>query len=92
MPGTFYASPAKGAKAFVTVGAKVDEDTDVCIVEAMKVFNTIKAEARGVIAKSWSRTASPSNSGRCCSGEAELGLGFGVQGSGWKYRSLRPEP
>jgi acetyl-CoA carboxylase biotin carboxyl carrier protein len=51
MPGTFYASPAKGAKPFVTVGAKVEEETDVCIVEAMKVFNTIKAECRGVIAK-----------------------------------------
>lgn len=51
MPGTFYASPAKGAKPFVLVGGRVEEDTDVCIVEAMKVFNTIKAEARGVIAK-----------------------------------------
>jgi acetyl-CoA carboxylase biotin carboxyl carrier protein len=51
MPGTFYASPAKGAKPFVTVGAKVEEDTDVCIIEAMKVFNTIKAETRGVIVK-----------------------------------------
>ncbi len=51
MPGTFYAAPAKGAKPFVAVGAKVEEETDVCIVEAMKVFNTIKAEARGTIAK-----------------------------------------
>ena len=51
MPGTFYSAPAKGAKAFVAVGSKVEEDTDVCIVEAMKVFNTIKAETRGVIAK-----------------------------------------
>ncbi|HWE02742.1 MAG TPA: acetyl-CoA carboxylase biotin carboxyl carrier protein [Tepidisphaeraceae bacterium] len=51
MPGTFYAAPAKGAKPFITVGAKVEEDTDVCIIEAMKVFNTIKAEARGIIAK-----------------------------------------
>jgi acetyl-CoA carboxylase biotin carboxyl carrier protein len=51
MPGTFYSAPAKGAKAFVQVGSKVEEETDVCIVEAMKVFNTIKAETRGVIAK-----------------------------------------
>ncbi len=51
MPGTFYSSPAKGSKPFVTVGAKVEEETDVCIVEAMKVFNTIKAETRGTIAK-----------------------------------------
>jgi acetyl-CoA carboxylase biotin carboxyl carrier protein len=51
MVGTFYAAPSKGAKPFVTVGAKVDEETDVCIVEAMKVFNNIKAECRGTIAK-----------------------------------------
>jgi acetyl-CoA carboxylase biotin carboxyl carrier protein len=51
MPGTFYSAPAKGAKPFVAVGSKVEEETDVCIVEAMKVFNTIKAETRGVIAK-----------------------------------------
>ncbi len=51
MPGTFYSAPAKGAKPFVSVGSKVEEETDVCIVEAMKVFNTLKAEARGVIAK-----------------------------------------
>src|SRR5262249_47671138 len=53
MVGTFYASPAKGAKPFVTVGSRVDEETDVCIVEAMKVFNNIKPESgiRGTIAK-----------------------------------------
>ena len=51
MPGTFYAAPAKGAKPFVTVGARVEEETEVCIVEAMKVFNTIKAETRGTIAR-----------------------------------------
>jgi acetyl-CoA carboxylase biotin carboxyl carrier protein len=51
MVGTFYAAPSKGAKPFVTVGAKVDEETDVCIVEAMKVFNNIKAECRGTIAR-----------------------------------------
>ncbi len=51
MVGTFYQSSAKGAKPFVSVGSVVDEDTDVCIVEAMKVFNNIKAETRGTIAK-----------------------------------------
>ena len=51
MVGTFYAAPAKGAKPFVTVGSTVDEETDVCIVEAMKVFNNIKAECRGTIAR-----------------------------------------
>ena len=38
-------------KAFVSVGSRVDEETDVCVIEAMKVFNNIKAETRGTIAK-----------------------------------------
>jgi acetyl-CoA carboxylase biotin carboxyl carrier protein len=51
MVGTFYSSPSPDAKAFVTVGSTVSDDTDVCIIEAMKVFNNIKAECRGTIAK-----------------------------------------
>ena len=51
MVGTFYDSSSPEAKPFVTVGSKVNEDTDVCIIEAMKVFNNIKAECRGTIAK-----------------------------------------
>ena len=51
MVGTFYASSSPDAKAFVAVGASVDEETDVCIIEAMKVFNNIKAECHGTIAK-----------------------------------------
>ena len=51
MVGTFYSSPSPDAKAFVNVGSRVDEETDVCIIEAMKVFNNIKAECRGTIAK-----------------------------------------
>ena len=51
MLGTFYAAPAKGAKPFVTVGSVIEEDTDVCIIEAMKVFNNIKAEMKGTISK-----------------------------------------
>ncbi len=49
--GTFYRSPAPDAESFVTVGQEVDENTVVCIVEAMKVMNEIKAECRGVIRK-----------------------------------------
>ena len=48
MVGTFYARPSPDAKPFVSVGSKVDEETDVCIIEAMKVFNNIKAETRGI--------------------------------------------
>jgi acetyl-CoA carboxylase biotin carboxyl carrier protein len=51
MVGTFYAAPSPDAKPFVNVGSVVDEDTDVCIIEAMKVFNNIKAETRGTIVK-----------------------------------------
>ncbi|MFA6713998.1 MAG: acetyl-CoA carboxylase biotin carboxyl carrier protein [Victivallales bacterium] len=47
--GTFYTSPSPDAKPFVKVGDKVDPETVVCIVEAMKVMNEIKAEKGGVI-------------------------------------------
>jgi acetyl-CoA carboxylase biotin carboxyl carrier protein len=51
MVGTFYSAASPDAKAFVSVGTTVDEETDVCIIEAMKVFNNIKAECSGTIAK-----------------------------------------
>ena len=51
MVGTFYRSSGPGEKAFVSVGDTVDENTVVCIIEAMKVMNEIKAEARGTIAR-----------------------------------------
>ncbi len=51
MVGTFYSSSAPGEKAFINVGDSVDESTTVCIIEAMKVMNEIKAEARGTIAR-----------------------------------------
>ena len=51
MVGTFYSAGSPDAKPFVSVGTKVDEETDVCIIEAMKVFNNIKADTRGTIAK-----------------------------------------
>ena len=51
MVGTFYAAPKQGEKPFVAVGSAVNEETDVCIIEAMKVFNVIKAETTGTIAK-----------------------------------------
>ncbi len=49
MVGTFYASPDPDSPPFVKVGSRVQSDTIVCIVEAMKVFNEIKAEVSGVI-------------------------------------------
>ena len=47
--GTFYRSSAPGVDAFVKLGTKVEPDTTVCIIEAMKVMNEIKAEKSGVI-------------------------------------------
>jgi acetyl-CoA carboxylase biotin carboxyl carrier protein len=49
MVGTFYASPNPDSPAFVNVGAKVNPSTTVCLVEAMKVFNEVKAETTGTI-------------------------------------------
>ena len=51
MVGTFYTASSPEAKAFASVGDKVDADTVVCIIEAMKVFNEIKAETSGTIVK-----------------------------------------
>lgn len=51
MVGTFYTSPNPDAEPFVKVGDQVTPDTVVCIIEAMKVFNEIKAECSGTIAK-----------------------------------------
>ena len=51
MVGTFYASPKPGEKAFVGVGSTVNEESDVCIIEAMKTFNVHKAGVSGTIAK-----------------------------------------
>ena len=49
MVGTFYRSPSPDSAPFVQVGQSVTEDTVVCIIEAMKVMNEIKAEVRGTI-------------------------------------------
>jgi acetyl-CoA carboxylase biotin carboxyl carrier protein len=49
MVGTYYGKPNPDAKPFLTVGQQVTKDTVVCIIEAMKVFNEIKAEKDGVI-------------------------------------------
>lgn len=49
MVGTFYRAPSPEAANYVEVGTEVNPDTVVCIIEAMKVMNEIKAEVRGVI-------------------------------------------
>mgnify|MGYP006426329385 CR=1 FL=1 len=49
MVGTFYRTPSPESKPFVEVGSKINPDSVVCIVEAMKVMNEIPAECSGEI-------------------------------------------
>lgn len=51
MVGTFYRSPSPESPPFTDVGERVNPDTTVCIIEAMKVMNEIQAEVKGVIAE-----------------------------------------
>ncbi len=57
--GTFYCAPSPDAEPFVKVGDSVTPDTVVCIVEAMKVMNEIKAEKSGVIKEVLVENAQP---------------------------------
>ena len=49
MVGTFYSAADPDSPAFVKVGDRVDPDTVVCLIEAMKIFNEIKAEQSGIV-------------------------------------------
>jgi acetyl-CoA carboxylase biotin carboxyl carrier protein len=49
MVGTFYSAPAPGAKPFVEPGARVERDTVVCIIEVMKLMNSIRAGVDGTV-------------------------------------------
>lgn len=51
MLGTFYRTPKPGAPPYVEVGSWVNEDDPVCIIEVMKLFNTVKAGIRGRISQ-----------------------------------------
>ena len=59
MVGTFYAASSPDSEPFVRVGAAVSDDSVVCIVEAMKVMNEIKAECSGTIAEICVKNAQP---------------------------------
>ena len=59
MVGTFYRSPSPDAPAYVEVGQEVDPETVVCIIEAMKVMNEIKAEVAGVVTEVVAENAKP---------------------------------
>ena len=57
--GTFYRSSSPDAEPYVTAGKDVESETVVCIIEAMKVMNEIKAECKGVIRKILVENATP---------------------------------
>lgn len=59
MVGTFYRAPSPEAANYVEIGAEVHPDTVVCIIEAMKVMNEIKAEVRGVVTQMLVDNAKP---------------------------------
>ena len=49
MVGTYYSAPDPDSAPYVTVGSEVNPDSTICIIEAMKVFNEIKAEIAGTV-------------------------------------------
>ena len=59
MIGTFYRAPSPESAPYVEVGTEVNPDTVVCIIEAMKVMNEIKAEAKGTITQVMVENAKP---------------------------------
>ena len=59
MIGTFYRAPSPEAANYIEVGSEVNPDTVVCIIEAMKVMNEIKAEVKGVITQVVVENAKP---------------------------------
>ncbi len=59
MIGTFYRAPSPEAAPYIEVGSEVNPETVVCIIEAMKVMNEIKAEAKGVITQVMVENAKP---------------------------------
>ena len=59
MVGTYYSAPSPDEPAFVSVGDRVSADTVVCVVEAMKVMNEIKAEIAGEIVEVCVENAQP---------------------------------
>lgn len=59
MVGTFYRKPAPDAPDFVEVGTAVSEGQTLCIIEAMKVMNEIKAERSGVICATIAEDSTP---------------------------------
>lgn len=64
MVGTFYRSATPGEKAFVKEGDRVNKDTVVCLIEAMKFFNQIQADCSGTIVKVLANDGDPVDYGQ----------------------------
>ena len=59
MIGTFYRAPSPESAPYIEVGSEVGPETVVCIIEAMKVMNEIKAEMKGIITQVMVENAKP---------------------------------
>ena len=59
MIGTFYRAPSPEAANYCEIGTEVNADTVVCIIEAMKVMNEIKAEVKGIVTQVLVENAKP---------------------------------
>jgi acetyl-CoA carboxylase biotin carboxyl carrier protein len=59
MIGTFYRAPSPESEEYVEVGSEVNAETVVCLIEAMKVMNEIKAEVKGVVTQILVENAKP---------------------------------
>ena len=59
MIGTFYRAPSPESASYVEIGSDVNPETVVCIIEAMKVMNEIKAEVKGVLTQILVENAKP---------------------------------
>jgi len=57
MLGTFYRAEAPGAAPFVDVGARVEADTVVCLIEVMKMMNSVHAGVAGTVVEVWAENA-----------------------------------
>jgi len=59
MVGTFYRAPSPESAAYVENGTEINPDMVICIIEAMKVMNEIKAEVRGVVTQVLAENGKP---------------------------------
>jgi len=59
MVGTFYSSPSPDSPTFVSGGQEITPDTVICIIEAMKVMNEVKAEVAGTVTEICAENGKP---------------------------------